>query len=255
MKKPFLTLLLLSCTTGFGGAHAAVYDATDAISEAPYHTPGTPHHHALWMKYLGTAPSKSWIFEPSPGSFLINGMGNAEFTGSVKNKADSTLTGNFNFLFTPAASGDPKLELNDGSYVGDAAAGPRDIDPSTWSYWNTQSANFLGTGQLSGLELMFTQRPIPGTAPEDWKGQLGVGANGKNGRLGFSSWFYWKVIGCTDATTGNDGCAPLKLSLHDKDVGDININLSPVPVPAAVWLFGTAILGLLGWRRRSAANV
>ncbi len=31
------------------------------------------------------------------------------------------------------------------------------------------------------------------------------------------------------------------------------ITTSPVPVPAAVWLFGTAILGLLGFRRKSRA--
>jgi len=35
---------------------------------------------------------------------------------------------------------------------------------------------------------------------------------------------------------------------------DINIQLSTVPVPAAVWLFGTALLGLIGFgKRRKAA--
>lgn len=29
-------------------------------------------------------------------------------------------------------------------------------------------------------------------------------------------------------------------------------NLSPVPVPAAAWLFGTALLGLVGYRRKQA---
>jgi len=32
-------------------------------------------------------------------------------------------------------------------------------------------------------------------------------------------------------------------------------NLSPVPVPAAAWLFGTALLGLVGYRRKQAKKV
>ena len=100
--------------------------------------------------------------------------------------------------------------------------------------------------------MLFTQRPDPNNNPNDWKGQYGVGANGKNGRNGFASWLFWSVVGCVDAN-GNDGCAPLGLTTASNNVGDININLtpSPVPVPAAVWLFGSAMLALLGLRRRS----
>ncbi len=32
---------------------------------------------------------------------------------------------------------------------------------------------------------------------------------------------------------------------------DLRLELSPVPVPAAIYLFGSALLGLAGWRRRS----
>lgn len=35
---------------------------------------------------------------------------------------------------------------------------------------------------------------------------------------------------------------------------DFRLELSPVPVPAAVWLFGTALLGLFGFQRRKAAT-
>jgi len=40
------------------------------------------------------------------------------------------------------------------------------------------------------------------------------------------------------------------ISARNYDIGDVE--LTPVPVPAAVWLFGSAI-GLLGWIRRRAA--
>jgi hypothetical protein len=34
----------------------------------------------------------------------------------------------------------------------------------------------------------------------------------------------------------------------------LNINLSPVPVPAAFWLFGSAMFALVGLRRKSRAS-
>jgi hypothetical protein len=37
---------------------------------------------------------------------------------------------------------------------------------------------------------------------------------------------------------------------HDRDYDDLVIRVSAVPVPAAVWLFGTAMLGLFGLRRK-----
>ena len=60
------------------------------------------------------------------------------------------------------------------------------------------------------------------------------------------------------ATTGNPR-QELKDGSYTTDAGPtsaarprgIDINLSPLPVPAAVWLFGSAMFTLLGLRRRS----
>ncbi len=41
---------------------------------------------------------------------------------------------------------------------------------------------------------------------------------------------------------------------RDNDYAFAGAHISPVPVPAAVWLFGTAMLGLLGIRRRRSAT-
>lgn len=46
-----------------------------------------------------------------------------------------------------------------------------------------------------------------------------------------------------------DGSAPLNDSVT---FGSIEVTVTPIPVPAAVWLFGSA-LGLLGWMRRKKA--
>jgi len=45
---------------------------------------------------------------------------------------------------------------------------------------------------------------------------------------------------------GNDGAG--NFGPHDGYV--LDIAASPVPVPAAVWLFGSGLLGMIGWRRK-----
>jgi len=49
----------------------------------------------------------------------------------------------------------------------------------------------------------------------------------------------------------------LELSAHSGSaIDEIEImNLSPVPVPAAAWLFGTALIGLVGFRKRKDSSL
>ncbi|MCP4874294.1 MAG: hypothetical protein GY896_02305 [Gammaproteobacteria bacterium] len=57
------------------------------------------------------------------------------------------------------------------------------------------------------------------------------------------------------ATCHQDGCT----SRDDLKVADVTsltgIEVSAVPVPAAIWLFGTALFGLVGFGRRKAAMI
>ena len=43
----------------------------------------------------------------------------------------------------------------------------------------------------------------------------------------------------------------------DSDLDDmvVRVDVSPVPVPAAVWLFGTALIGIFGFRRRKSQTI
>ena len=51
--------------------------------------------------------------------------------------------------------------------------------------------------------------------------------------------------------TAYGGSSAYSFGIDDITVSD---SLSPVPVPAAVWLFGTALVGLFGFgKRRKAA--
>ncbi len=251
MKKILSVTLLTICSYASFNLQAASYDATEALSQTPYHFGG--HDHALWMP--GLAPNNDWVFSGGPGTFAHNISGNIDFTGNLVNQGNASLSGMIDFEFSPASSGNPKKELTNSSYGTD----PGEVDTSTWSYWDMVSGTFTGTDALAGLVLEFTQRPDPGSNPNDWKGQLGIGANGKNIDLGFSSWFYWSVVSCDSADdiyaekSSTPRCGILDLNLDSKGYGDINISLlSEVPLPAAFWLFGTAILGLIGLRGKSA---
>ena len=67
--------------------------------------------------------------------------------------------------------------------------------------------------------------------------QFGLGANAKDADVfGASSW----IQTCTD---GIDGAC---MQSHH---WDLNLNLTPVPVPAAAWLFGSALMSVAGLGR------
>ena len=67
---------------------------------------------------------------------------------------------------------------------------------------------------------------------------------------------YWSSIG-GQIFNFKEGTSNLGTSygnlFHAWAVHDGNLSVSPVPIPAAVWLFGTGILGLIGFSKRRKA--
>jgi hypothetical protein len=60
------------------------------------------------------------------------------------------------------------------------------------------------------------------------------------------------IFGCAESSTSNDSICEIWNSEVDFD--NVALSVSAVPVPAAVWLFGTALIGLVGFgKRRKAA--
>jgi len=240
MTKTIQSILFLLAFGCFGSANATVYDATNAESDQ-WH--GGNHNHSLWLP--GLTANNDWLIDPnSPGIFDFNeGAGTATFSGSVYNENDPAATGDFNFSFVVSDNGNPKMELINEAYDPDPPGGG--VDTDSWIYFDfDEPGTFEGTGGIvDNIELILTQRGQSG----GFKGQFGEGANGKNILLGFSAWFFWGL--------NPDGPVYVVCPTFDPDcdgVGDINIDLNPVPVPAAFWLFGSALLGFIGFSRRTS---
>lgn len=55
--------------------------------------------------------------------------------------------------------------------------------------------------------------------------------------------------------TGQEECAPVPVTYSGFYTGDLSVTYTydPVPVPAAVWLFGSGLIGLIGVARRRKA--
>ena len=93
----------------------------------------------------------------------------------------------------------------------------------------------------------FVQAPIPFTGLE-----LGRVAFGQSPATpgGFSGLISDQLIASAEITCTFN--ADLKCGVYDIQFG----TLAPVPVPAAVWLFGTALIGLAGiGKRRKAVHL
>jgi len=143
------------------------------------------------------------------------------------------------------------------AYVGGATDITGDIGATTWSVasatpffgllWTAHSDTILGEGSYSidtieGGMLDFT-----------------VGAGQVGGHILFN-WGattdidvvnVWDVYGGRYTSTDVDGDGILGLGMIDGAFPGFSANFSTfIPVPAAVWLFGSGLLGLVGYRKK-----
>jgi hypothetical protein len=245
----FLKIILLLAAYSIGtAANATLYNATNADSDPAWH--GGNHNHSLWLPGLLT--SSDWLINPNnpPGQFDYNeGTGEVSFSGTVTNESDPASSGDFQFYFTRSDTGNPKKELIAAAY--DPAPPGGGVNTDAWTYFdfdpNKQSTLMGTSGAIAGLNFVFTQMDNTG----GYKGQFGIGANGKNIDLGFSAWLMWVLAPEPNGNTPSLIACPDTLRSCSGH-GDINIDLAAVPVPAAFWLFGTALIGFIGFSRRTS---
>lgn len=108
-------------------------------------------------------------------------------------------------------------------------------DPNDWDFYTTIDANSKIT--IQGTDYFVGIHDAPGS---DFVFQIGPGANDKTLAYGGSVWL--DVFEATGAPLYNGAS-------H----WDINMELTAVPLPAAVWLFGAGLVGLVSVARRKPA--
>ena len=135
----------------------------------------------------------------------------------------------------------------------------------------TADMNFTSTG-LAGSGLQFVVRDDPGDNSFVWNDATGQASIAVNWfpccTDGFALGYIdpaignWSLTTSFVALTGIDRYRILyslngnieSLDISAVDFRSFTYSYSAVPVPAAAWLFGTALLGLLGLRRKTAGS-
>jgi len=227
-------------------AEVISFSAASAVSDPDL--AGSNNDHSIWLPFFeniagtplaGNSNGSDFDFEPD--GIFTQAHGIATLTGTIRSQVDPTFAFNVTYNFEASSgpgSNGPKLELFQSAYINNG--GP--IDPYTWQFFDFSGGSFTGLGSLAGLNLDVLERPAGGLYPL----QFGEGANGKNGNLGAAVWF--SLVTGSDCT--NDLCNDLAGQTLR---GDVNVDLSPVPVPGAFLLMASGLAGFGFSRRKKTA--
>ncbi len=173
--------------------------------------------HGLWTNSLNAGASAcNDYFNFDAGSTLTeNGDGTAVINATATNPDGITADIDISFGAYTTVHADVKT-----------AGGPQ---LTSWYYYETITS---GNIAILGVDYDITLHN-PNLVL-----QIGFGANDKTGAFGASVWM--------DADDG------LATGGYTGGHWDLNMDLAAVPVPAAAWLFGSGLIGLVGVARRQA---
>ncbi|MEM9199394.1 MAG: VPLPA-CTERM sorting domain-containing protein [Pseudomonadota bacterium] len=229
-------------------AHAttlpAVTDTYEGIYKAEAYS-SLGGGHALWLPGLISADT-DWKFRNGTGRFTYDTYGgNATLTGEIVNDNGTgyfDVDMEFSFL---QKGGDPrsapKCEL--GSHCNSTIY--QDSYSDNFEYFDiidtvARRATLTGYDALDGVVIEMSQRPADLRYPL----QIGYSADNKRANeFGGSVWFNWSV------TENANNFSFANLSGH----GDVNIALTPMPLPASSLLLIAGLGGLVALRRRKTA--
>ncbi|MEM7066982.1 MAG: hypothetical protein AAF572_27940 [Cyanobacteria bacterium P01_B01_bin.77] len=184
--------------------------------------------HAFWLPEM--ISGGKFVFD-SEASLNEYDDGTAHLFGSIVAANDANKQWDFDIWFeaTDEGTGGPKKELNSAAYVENGGS----IDTNTWAYYDfsdsQQSTLTADSGTYAGQTLVlsdFTDGKYPL--------QIGLGANGKNLEMGFSTWFQYEG----DQNNNPAKHADINVSL----VANTDPDSQQVPEPA----MGLVSLGLIG---------
>ncbi len=241
-------LVVGSCILGFAG-QAEAASIIKKFSVTQYDN----SQHAFWFDGLYNqkladgqrlAAHKDFFFD-EPGEMNIYDDGTASLTGIISNKVNSEQKWDVNIKFNTIKDYNGGLK-NPQSNTGVS----NDYAYAKWDFWEFDSSSVLtGLGEYEGSEIFLHNRAFDEANLADFQatgkdpkvvGQQGLGANDKNGDLGFSAWFGYT------GTVEYKGQTKEYTSYSHKNwtKSDINLQITQVPEPATMSLVSLGIIGL-----------
>lgn len=224
---------------------SSVFDSSGAQVNSASNTQVSAYSYAQWNQGFYIAPTAAKA-AGSYGAILVKINLDGDFPAlsdpNLYNNSNSQLYGSTNFTDTAGVSYSSSFNIyaNSGSWTGQETAYKKllfqygttfNISFYQWtSSYNNGEAHFFNTGKISAIELPF------GAVLESGAQQAGVGDLTE---------LYGNVYNSATADAENTNW----------DFGNNGGGFTPppeVPVPSAVWLFGSGLLGLLGMRQRKA---
>lgn len=234
MNKKLTSLILTAVFYVTGSAHAAMVTNSYSVTSAV----GSGADHSLWISTgLGGGIGSDFDFDPA-GLFTLFDDGTATLVGTVVSQDDSNSGFRLSFNYDDIFTFMPSFKSENGS-----------VETMDTFYRDLEGGSLTGFGLLDGLNLSVTRRPADGP----YATQIGPGtatnnvANNKNQNFGMAHWFTIIVDSATCQICDTDQI----VGLNGKQ-GDINVDLNPVPLPAAAWFLISGTLGLLAFQRRKA---
>jgi hypothetical protein len=188
------------------------------------------------------------------GNMLFNWNGNTGIPVSLVLDAEGFFT-NGASAATPASDGTyvgatvPGTVTGPGGYAGYLGLGPV---PIATTAWNTSFATGCAEGACDGvspsgvLPMVFDSAANPNDFTPNTGGNIGGNPMADGSFQGSNANFDVTVL----TPTGFDEGATIAPFCDFDPSGNLCAPPPPVPVPAAVWLFGSGLLGLVGVARR-----
>jgi len=236
MLRNLLAALTVTALSA-GAASASPVTITDQYYVTSAIGTNNSADHSLWISGgLGEGIGTDFDFDPA-GLFTLFSDGLATLTGVVVSQNDAGAWFDLSFNYDSVFSITPAFKSENGSVS----------TPDTF-YRDLEGGTLIGGGILAGLDISVTRAPVYGP----YATQIGAGtannngANNKNNNFGLANWFKISIDSATCSICSNSEIAAL---VNYGGQGDINVDLTPVPVPAAGLLLVGA-LGALGFLRR-----
>jgi len=257
---PLVTILSFSLVTT--AAQAAIYGgnavSAGGVTDASVGLPPVPVPDGTIEYFIPLASTHTGTYgDTAPPNPCTNGIGTCSDYGSGQgyDTANALMMNIFFDTGAVAAGVGTTLDIHfddlDLAPVNDPTGF---LESLSFSYWDSSSFQSIGgviqhSDQLTDGDFLgaaTTSNPL--SDPFTWSldldslGILDQVANGFWIQLGFGSEYRY---------TYGDKKGLLRNGQNTHEFLSASLNVSPIPVPAAFWLFGTALIGFIGMSRRT----